>query len=108
MAAMAAQGWRGTAVGQAAQLCDPFHGRRIFRAEAPRHNACMSKRRRLRPAYLRAPLWFGDARDEHTLPLPPTAYALYHEGDCTVVIAIESGEIFYDGPGPAVIVVPTL
>ena len=67
----------------------------------------MNRRRRPLPPYLQTPLWYGDARDQLALPLAPAAYCVYQEQESTVVVVADSGEIFYDGPGPAVIVAPS-
>lgn len=52
-------------------------------------------------AILRTPTWYGGPDDETVLLMEPQHYAVQHVGDRTIVAVIVTGEIIYDGIGPA-------
>lgn len=58
------------------------------------------------PAILKTPTWYGGPDDETALLMEPQHYAVQHVGDRTIVAVIASGEVIYDGIGPASVVAP--
>lgn len=58
------------------------------------------------PAILKTPTWYGGPPDETALTMEPQHYAVQHVGDRTIVAVIASGEVIYDGIGPAEVVAP--
>lgn len=58
------------------------------------------------PAILKSPNWYGGPPDEAPLNLEPQHYAVQHVNDRTIITIIATGEIVYNGIGPAEIVAP--
>lgn len=57
-------------------------------------------------AILLYPTWYGGPPDEMPLPMEPQHYAVQHVGDRNIVAVIASGEVIYDGIGPASVAAP--
>ena len=55
-------------------------------------------------ALLLYPTWYGGPPDKLPLPLNPHHYAVQHAGDRTYVAVIATGEVIYQGIGPAEVV----
>jgi hypothetical protein len=55
-------------------------------------------------ALLLYPTWYGGPPDEVTLPLKPHHYEVRHAGDRTFVAVIATGQVIYQGIGPAEVV----
>ncbi|MBO9679530.1 MAG: hypothetical protein J7556_14910 [Acidovorax sp.] len=56
---------------------------------------------------LRFPFWGAPVQDERPLPLPHEAYRVEHQGDRSTVTVVATGEVVYNGTGPAEVVSPT-
>jgi hypothetical protein len=57
------------------------------------------------PTLLLVPPWYGGPPDETKLPLPAAAYEIRHQGDRSTVTVIATGEVVFNGIGPAEVVV---
>lgn len=57
-------------------------------------------------AILLYPTWYGGPPDEIALPMAPQHYAVQQAGDRTIVAVIATGEVIYEGIGPAEVVAP--
>lgn len=57
-------------------------------------------------ALLRFPFWGAPVQDERPLPLPPEAYRVDHHGDRSSVTVVATGEVVYNGIGPAEVTPP--
>jgi len=57
-------------------------------------------------AILLIPTWYGGPPDEVHLPMEPQHYAVQHAGDRTIVVVIATGQVIYQGIGPAEVIAP--
>lgn len=58
------------------------------------------------PAILKTPTWYGGPDDETALIFPPEEYEVTHQGDRSTVRVVGTGEVIYEGIGPAQVVAP--